>query len=400
VRRPRLRARVLLLTCAFGLALFAITFGLSWQAELAQERWTRLLAVETAAIERLEEVIRAQNAFRAAQGGQAGRLSYTIVAQLLNDPVFDSIDVARLRARIRAFASLLHDPETRAEDLDAASFAVTNEAQRIIEQHRHAVSQQIPELQRDTRAMMQSGLAVAWIVVLVSFAVVQATLRKVVRPVEELAASADRIAAGDLTARAPVAGDAEIARLGIAFNRMADELKARARTDDLTALPNFRAFRERIDAEIDRAARYELRFAVLLLDLDRFKRYNDTFGHLAGNDALQRVARTLRESVRSVDFAARYGGEELVVILPEIDAASTAVIAERVRSAIEALPAPEGGANVTVSIGAAIYPDDGMTPEALFKTADERLYEAKERGRNCVVAPTPAAPRSAGRQSA
>jgi len=393
-QRPRLRARVLLLTCAFAVALFAITFGLSWRAKLAQERWTRLLAVETQAISRLEELIRAQNGFRARHG------HYRVVAQLLNDPALDEIDVARLRARVKAFRAMLDDPETRPEDLDAASLAVISDAQRIIDARKQVIAGQIPELQRDTNAMMSSGLAVAWIVVLVSFAVVQVTLRKVVRPLEELSAAADRIADGDLTAHAPVAGDREIARLGVAFNHMADELKARARTDDLTSLPNFRAFREHIDGEIDRAARYESRFGVLVLDLDRFKSYNDTYGHLAGNDALQRVARAIRETVRSVDFPARYGGEEFAVILPEIEAAAVAMIAERVRAAIEALPAPAGGAKVTVSIGAAIYPIDGASAEALFKTADERLYEAKERGRNRVVTSSPPAPRSSGRQSA
>ena len=402
--RPRLRARVLLLTCAFAVALFSITFGLSWRAKLAQERWTRLMSVETEAIARLEELIRAQNGFHVRHG------HYRVVTQLLNDPALDEIDVSRLRARVRAFAALLDDPETRPEDLDAASLAIIADAQRVIDARKQVVASQMPALQRDTDAMMSSGLAIAWIIVLVSFAVVQVTLRKVVRPLEELSAAADRIAEGDLTARAPVAGDREIARLGVAFNHMADELKARARTDDLTAMPNFRAFRERIDSEIDRAARYESRFGVLVLDLDRFKNYNDTYGHLAGNDALQRVARAIRETVRSVDFPARYGGEEFAVILPEIDAAAVAVIAERVRVAIEALAAPAGGAKVTVSIGAALYPSDGATAEALFKTADERLYEAKESGRNRVVTaqprirataePTPPAPRSSGRQSA
>jgi diguanylate cyclase (GGDEF)-like protein len=383
---------VLLLTCAFAVALFAITFGLSWRAKLAQERWTRLMSVETEAIARLEEVIRAQNAFRERHG------HYRVVTQLLNDPALEEIDTARLRARVRAFAAMLDDAETRPEDLDAATLAITGEAQRIIDARKDVIAQQIPELERDTGAMMSSGLAIAWIVVLVSFAVVQVTLRKVVRPLEELSAAADKIAEGDLTAHAPVAGDREIARLGVAFNHMADELKARARTDDLTSLPNFRAFRERIDGEIDRASRYESRFGVLVLDLDRFKNYNDTYGHLAGNDALQRVARAIRETVRSVDFPARYGGEEFAVILPEIDAAAVATIAERVRAAVEALPASAGGAKVTVSIGAAIYPVDGANAEPLFKKADERLYQAKERGRNCVV--TLPAPRSGDRQSA
>jgi len=391
-----------MLTAAFALALFTITFGLSWRAKVAQEKWTRLIGVETAAIARLEEVIRAQNAFRARHvAGDGPR--YRVVAQLLHDEALERIDTSMLRARVRAFQSLLDDPETRAEDVAAASLAMTQEAQRIIDSRKSEIARQLPALERDSREMMSSGLAIAWIVVLVSFAVVQVTLRTVVRPLEELAAAADRIASGDLAARAPVAGDFEIAKLGGAFNRMADELKARARTDELTSLPNFRAFRERLDGEIERAARYPESFGVLVLDLDRFKNYNDTYGHGAGNDALQRVSRAIRETVRSVDFPARYGGEEFAVIVPQVDAAALTVMAERIRASVEALPAPPGGATLTASIGAAMYPLDGDAPQSLFQAADARLYEAKEGGRNRVVAPAAIKlpdPRSAGRQSA
>jgi diguanylate cyclase (GGDEF)-like protein len=176
---------------------------------------------------------------------------------------------------------------------------------------------------------------------------------------------------------------------------MADELKARARTDDLTALPNFRAFRERIDAEIERAGRYPERFGVLVLDLDRFKKYNDTFGHPAGNEALRRVAQAIRDTVRTVDFSARYGGEEFAVVVPQVDGAALVAIADRIRVNVEALPAPADGGPLTVSIGAAMYPDDGRDRERLFQTADERLYEAKNAGRNRVIGPTSPAARSA-----
>src|SRR5205823_13153559 len=155
-----------------------------------------------------------------------------------------------------------------------------------------------------------------------------------------------------LAARAPVAGDYEIASLGVALNRMADKLRAHARTDDLTMLPNFRAFRERIEDEIARASRYNERFGILVLDLDRFKKYNDTYGHLAGNDVLQRVAAVMRQTVRTVDFPARYGGEEFAVIVPQIDIPSLAAIADRIRARVETTTA------ATVSIGAPTYPDD------------------------------------------
>ncbi|HVR39928.1 MAG TPA: diguanylate cyclase [Thermoanaerobaculia bacterium] len=382
--RTRLRTRVLLLTTAFALALFAITFGLSWRARVSQQRWTRLIAVETQAVTTLDEVIRAQNAFHARLvAGQESVDRYRVVAQHIQ--AITDVDTTALRARMRAFREVIGEPAPRREDIDATSHAIVAEAQQLIAARKREIARQLPALQRESDAMMSSGLAIAWIVVLVSFAIVTTTLRNVVQPLEQLASAADRVAAGDITATAPVAGDREIATLGVAFNRMADELKARARTDDLTALPNFRAFREHIDGELERADRYPERFGILVLDLDRFKKYNDTFGHLAGNDALQRVAKSIRETVRTVDFPARYGGEEFAVVVPQVDGASLFTIAERIRANIEALPAPKDGAQVTVSIGAALFPEDGKTREQLFHAADARLYEAKEAGRNRVV---------------
>lgn len=381
---------------------------MSWRARLAQERWTRLIAVETKAVAVLEEIIRAQNAFYARfTAGQESPRRYQVVVQLLADESLQRIDVSPLRGRVKAFRMVINDPAPRPQDLALTTQAIVDEAQSIIAARKREIAQQLPALERETRWMMSSGLAVAWILALLSFAAVQITLRKVVKPIEELSAAAHRVAAGDLSARAPVAGDHEIATLGVAFNRMADELKARARTDELTSLPNFRAFRERIDAEIERADRYPERFGVLVLDLDRFKKYNDSFGHLAGNDALKRVSQTIRETVRVVDFPARYGGEEFAVILPQVDPVSLSTIAERIRANVEALPAPPDGSQLTVSIGAAIFPFDGKTAEALFEKADQRLYEAKKAGRNRVVigaeAPpvlTPPAAQSASRRRA
>jgi diguanylate cyclase (GGDEF)-like protein len=418
LRRTHLRTRVLLMTGAFAVALFSITFGLSWRAKRSQERWSHLIGVETEAIAALEEIVRAQNSFYAqtvmpheaagAGGGAIGPAQfsdalvrrYRVVAQLLQTPALESIDITPLRGRVRAFATILADPHPRTEDLTATSTMVVREAQRIIDERKAEVGHTLPELEHDTRSMMESGLAVAWIIVVVSFAMVQAALRKVVRPLEELSASADRIAGGDLTARARVAGDHEIARLATALNGMADELRARARTDELTHLPNFRAFREQIEGEIERAGRYPSSFGVLVLDLDHFKKYNDTYGHLAGNDALRRVSETIRETVRVVDFAARYGGEEFAVIAPEVDVPALTVIAERVRASIEALPAPPDGTRLTVSIGAALFPLDGADPEALFHAADERLYAAKHAGRNRVVVPVAERAAAPGTQAA
>ena len=397
--RTHLRTRVLLLTAAFALVLFAITFGLSWRAKVAQQKWTRLLSVETESIETFESIVRAQNAFmfRLRRDVNLDPVSYRSVQQLLERQSLANVDTTILQTRVARFVKQLQatreewaagDAEAREQslsELDLASDRITTEAQRLAVERRNEVQRQLPELRRDSDDMMSAGLAVAWILVLLSFAAVQTTLRKVVRPIEELSKAADRIAAGDVTARAPIAGDYEIATLGVAFNRMSEELKTRARTDDLTAMPNFRAFRERIDLEIERADRYPQHFGVLILDLDRFKAYNDDFGHLAGNDALQRVASAVRETLRTVDFPARYGGEEFAIILPETEAPAVAVIAERLRIAVEALPAPTHGRVVTVSIGSALFPEDGISAETLFHVADERLYEAKRLGRNRVV---------------
>lgn len=385
------------LTAAFAFALLAITFGLSWRAKQSQQRWSHLISVETEAIARLEEVIRQQNGFYAALRDEEPNAveRYGAIEQLLDSPALKAIDTSTLRVRIRAFRSFLEEGDHHS-DLNTESVRIVVEAQRLIELHKAEIERQLPLLQRDANDMMLVGGAVAWIVVMLSFAVVRTTIRKVVRPVEDLSAAADRIARGDIETRAPVGGDFEVAKLGAAFNRMADELNARARTDDLTGLPNFRAFRERIDLEIARAVRYGQRFGILVLDLDRFKQYNDRFGHLAGNDALVRVALVIRESVRAVDFPARYGGEEFAVIVPLADAGALARLAERIRANVEALPAPVGGAQVTISIGAAIQPSDGGSAESLFQTADARLYEAKRLGRNRVVIGTARAAQSAG----
>jgi diguanylate cyclase (GGDEF)-like protein len=388
VRRQHLRTRVLLLTGAFTLALFAIAFGLSWRARLAQQRWTRLISIETRAAAVLEELVRAQNGYRARfLAGSETPQRYRVVVQLLTDDSLARIDLGTLHGRVKAFREIIHEPAPEPADVESTSAAIIAEAQRIIAARKSEIALQLPALERETSTMMSTGFAIAWIVALLGFAAVQTTLRKVVRPIEELSAAADKIAAGDLTARAPVAGDHEIATLGVAFNHMADELKARARTDDLTSLPNFRAFSERINAELERADRYPGTFGILILDLDRFKKYNDAHGHLAGNDALRRVAQTIRETVRTVDFPARYGGEEFAVVVPQVDANALATIAERIRVNVERLAAPKDGSAVTVSIGAAMFPLDGADREALFRTADQRLYEAKNAGRNRVVGP-------------
>ena len=161
-----------------------------------------------------------------------------------------------------------------------------------------------------------------------------------------------------------------------------------ADTDALTSLPNRRAFERAWRAEIARHDRYVQPLALILLDIDHFKQINDRWGHDAGDEVLRRVADTLRRAVRDVDLAARLGGEEFVVLLPETSFAAASEAAERLRLAVESLQVYWQGQNipVRVSIGVSACPSSVALPGELLKSADAALYEAKRGGRNRVVA--------------
>ena len=172
-------------------------------------------------------------------------------------------------------------------------------------------------------------------------------------------------------------------------------LAVTAETDALTDLGNRRHFTKALDREWRSAIRNETRLSLLLLDVDRFKLFNDRYGHQEGDEVLRMVAGCLRASLnRAPDVAARYGGEEFVVILPDTDAAGAVVIAERIRMAVQRLAivhqSSEYG-SVTVSIGAAsMRPRLGQDSAMLLRDADASLYEAKRLGRNqtCGVKPS------------
>ncbi len=164
-------------------------------------------------------------------------------------------------------------------------------------------------------------------------------------------------------------------------------LEVLAHTDPLTQVLNRRALTTRLAAELERARRYESVITLLMVDLDHFKRVNDTMGHLAGDDLLREVAHMLAESIRSVDVVARYGGEEFVVVLPETPRVGATRFAERLREKIEGTTfvAAHGGTSITASIGVATFPaPDIHSVDDLFARADEALYRAKADGRNKV----------------
>ena len=154
-------------------------------------------------------------------------------------------------------------------------------------------------------------------------------------------------------------------------------------TDSLTDLPNRRAFDMKLEEELTRAQRTAAPLALAMLDVDRFKDYNDAFGHPAGDEVLRNLGRVLADSVRPYDFAARYGGEEFVVILPGTSHATAKVIGERIRRAVQR--AVWAHRPVTVSVGLAELTPEVKTSADLVERADKALYESKEAGRNRVT---------------
>ncbi|MFT3858806.1 MAG: diguanylate cyclase [Aquabacterium sp.] len=239
------------------------------------------------------------------------------------------------------------------------------------------------------------------------------------RPLRRLTEAAARIRGGELSANLPeVAGSRELRDLSLSLREMTQsmqqsqkdlaqanlgleekvrertreleranaELAHLARKDGLTGLYNRRAADDRMDEECARHQRYGQAFSLLLLDIDHFKRINDSFGHAVGDEALRHVAHCLTALCRDADFVARFGGEEFLVLLPQTHLEGAVQAGEKLRLAIAALDVPQVG-HVTVSIGAAEL--SGGMPTSLrdlLKRADDALYEAKAGGRNRVVA--------------
>ncbi len=166
-----------------------------------------------------------------------------------------------------------------------------------------------------------------------------------------------------------------------------ERLETLAATDALTGCQNRRALLEAVEREVDRARRYNLVLAILMIDIDHFKRINDTLGHLVGDIVLRQLGEMLRRDARSVDAVARYGGEEFVVLLPETAAHGAMIFADRMRQRIQnfSFGDPARQVKLTVSVGVACFPDPAVdTPESFIALADAALYRAKAAGRNVV----------------
>jgi two-component system cell cycle response regulator len=171
----------------------------------------------------------------------------------------------------------------------------------------------------------------------------------------------------------------ELQKALLASNRRLEEL---ARTDPLTGIGNRRSFDAELASRFEHARRYNRPLTLVMIDIDHFKEVNDTFGHQAGDEVLQRIARVLERTTRQSDFVARFGGEEFVVLLPETPLLEGLQVAEKIRAAVAAEDLPT---RVTVSAGVATLPQPHIdSPDALVAAADAALYRAKESGRNRV----------------
>src|SRR5829696_1569729 len=172
------------------------------------------------------------------------------------------------------------------------------------------------------------------------------------------------------------------------FKAYLDVCEEAAFTDHLTGLANRRRFERQLEREVGRVERFGHPFSLLMLDLDSFKNLNDSFGHDAGDDAIRRISRVLREGTRGIDLASRIGGEEFAVILVETSKQGASEVAERLRNSIKALEIPRAG-HITASFGVAECPSDAQTSREIVKASDVALYEAKRNGRDQVVAISP-----------
>lgn len=232
--------------------------------------------------------------------------------------------------------------------------------------------------------------------------------RAVVRPVQRLSEEAASVAAGNLQVTIPVSGLSEVSYLTQVFNHMVASLRKNREeisaahnslletnkklhqisiTDDLTGLYNRKHIIELLSQECVLAEQKNQPFSILMVDIDFFKKVNDTYGHQAGDAVLRQVSATLRSTVRKGDHIGRYGGEEFLIILPDRDIQSVSLTADRIRQRVEKelIPAGSTKISVTISIGVSRYPDDGENIEAITRVADNALYQAKSDGRNRVM---------------
>src|SRR6202043_4142804 len=255
------------------------------------------------------------------------------------------------------------------------------------------------------REIRTAYLQLGFVCLFVLLGALIAAEKLIIRPIEMMAAMAQRFGQGDWSVRAARSRlPAEFVPLARAFNAMAAQLCERERElvatndrltviasiDMLSGLANRRGFQSRLDFEWMKAQQYSSELSLLMIDVDHFKLFNDTYGHPEGDACLSRLGETLAAiAAETMGFAGRYGGEEFCLLLPNTDAARALGIGEMARAAVQDLAMPHATSShqtVTVSVGVAgTKPNAAQRPGDLIEAADAALYAAKHRGRNTVV---------------
>jgi diguanylate cyclase (GGDEF)-like protein len=282
-------------------------------------------------------------------------------------------------------------------ELDARITAAADKLRAICTQLDRAIEADHSAAERATERALWVSVIAAVLSLLMVVLGVTVISRIMLRNVHRLVEGARRFAEGDRSHRIEIGVPPELREVATEFNRMigkideAEELlAAQARHDPLTGLENRRAFDEAIDASLARMRRVGEQFFVAAIDVDHFKKVNDTYGHGAGDDVLRSIGETLRSTIREVDRAFRIGGEEFVVLLTDCDAKGAFTAAERLRAKIAATGIPTAGTElrVSASFGLAEATPTGSVAE-LLRTADTALYAAKAGGRNRIEVAQP-----------
>jgi diguanylate cyclase (GGDEF)-like protein len=200
---------------------------------------------------------------------------------------------------------------------------------------------------------------------------------------------AESVNAGDFTEKdvkllSIVARSAALALENAALHKRTEELTI---IDELTLAYNYRFFVQKLEEEKKRALRYDLPLSLIMVDIDWFKKINDSYGHEIGNVVLRELSKVIKSCIRDVDIFARYGGEEFVVILPQTPQIEARRIGERIRERVEETIIDvdvEGNLRITVSVGVTSFPENGKSHEEIVSIADQALYRAKGMGKNLV----------------
>ncbi|WP_175442176.1 diguanylate cyclase [Pseudoalteromonas byunsanensis] len=218
--------------------------------------------------------------------------------------------------------------------------------------------------------------------------------RSLLCSMNKLTEGASKFATGDTSHHIDIGTPMEMASVAHTFNSMKNKiieqhkaLELEANMDGLTGLLNRRKFNEQIELELNLARQGSYPVSVIICDIDHFKQFNDTYGHLDGDEALKAVAQTLKNGIRDNDKACRYGGEEFVIILPHCASNAAYMIADKLRQKVASqmiIIEERKVSPLTISMGVAVFPEHGKTSETLIKHADQALYKAKDHGRNRV----------------